>query len=167
MLSTFHTIEDKPLQQSKSSTAFVVTAKLFTSTYSSKEDRIRLTINYDDYTQRVDFWITRSFFLKLLPIWEEFFYKHSTTTEILQISNISNASKTDIHTLELTQKVGGLLESVDMQFNREKNRFKITLKGSNIEALADLSPQMMINLLRSIFQSAPHMQWGISQALLG
>lgn len=164
------------------SDSFIFLANTFTPLYSTKEDRIRLAINYDDYAQRVDFWITRSFFLKLLPFWEEFFYKHSGTTEIaietLQNSkhstipnastnsNIPNSSKTDTSILQLMEKEALLLESVDMQFDHKKSLFKITLKGSNTEGFAYLTPQMMIGLLRSIFQSAPHMQWGISPALL-
>jgi hypothetical protein len=80
---------------------------------------------------------------------------------------IPNTSQTDVSNLELMEKKGILLESVDMRFDPVNNRFKITMKGLNTEAFAYLNPQMMIGLLRSIFQSAPHMHWGISPALLG
>lgn len=154
------------------SSSLIVPAKSFTPSYSAKEDRIRVVINYSDYPQRVDFWITRSFFLKLLPSWEEYFYRYGLSdtpdaTRAAGAAAIPSTSQTDRDILQLTEKEGVLLESVDMQFDRSKNRFKITLKGSNTEAFAHLSPQMMIGLLHSIFQSAPHLLWGISPALIG
>ena len=47
-----------------------------TPLYDKVEDRIRLSINYQDIANRIDLMITRAFILQLLPIFEEFIYKH-------------------------------------------------------------------------------------------
>lgn len=46
----------------------IITAINFTSAYDNIEDRIRLSINYQDYNNRVDFVITRNFILTFIPI---------------------------------------------------------------------------------------------------
>lgn len=65
-----------------------VAAHTFTTLYSELEDRLRLIINYADYSKRIDFWITRAFLLKLAPSWEEYSYRYSTA----QMSNSSDTN---------------------------------------------------------------------------
>lgn len=39
----------------------IIEAKTYTCHYIDKEDRLLLTINYQDIEKRIDFWITRAF----------------------------------------------------------------------------------------------------------
>ena len=54
----------------------LITINNITPIYDIAEDRIRVSINYQDANNRIDRMLTRSFLLKLLPTIEEFIYKH-------------------------------------------------------------------------------------------
>jgi hypothetical protein len=148
----------------------IIIAKTFTPYYSPLEDRIRLVINYADYANRVDFWITRAFILKLLPTWEEYFYTHAQSIEAQPLKNTekhpSGTSSTNRSTLAVTQKEGVLLEAVDLTFVPEKKLFKVRMRGKGQSAIATLNEPLMMSVLASIFAAAPHYQWGISPSLL-
>lgn len=144
-----------------------VTAYTFTTLYSELEDRLRLIINYADYINRIDFWITRAFLLKLAPSWEEYNYRYSKA----QITNSSESSEstktpTDESTLNVTYKEGELLEAVDMTYDSSTNMFEIRLRSQNTQAVALLNEEMMLLLIKTIFNAAPHVQWGVSPLLL-
>ena len=55
--------------------AKVISAQTFTPVYDELEDRIRLSVNYQDVNNRIDFLITRNLIINLLPSIEEFIYK--------------------------------------------------------------------------------------------
>lgn len=146
-----------------------ITALTFTPYYSEIEDRIRLVINYADFANRVDFWITRAFLLKLVPSWEEYGYRYGTAQ--MEGSSESQTtqptvSATNGSTLAVTDKAGILLETVDMTYEVSNGMFEICLRGRNARAVALLNEEMMMTLIKTIFNAAPHMQWGISPALL-
>jgi hypothetical protein len=148
----------------------IIIAKTFTPYYSPVEDRIRLVLNYADYTNRVDFWITRAFMLKLLPTWEEYLYRYGNSKQISSSKpssqNPSGISATNGSTLAVTEKNGVLLESVEMRFDTSSGRFKIRMSGRGAESMALLDEWLMMEMIKSIFAVAPHLQWGISPALL-
>ena len=52
-----------------------INAMSFTPKYDTLEDRIRISINYDDLNNRIDFMMTRSFVLKLFPVIDEYMLK--------------------------------------------------------------------------------------------
>ncbi len=140
------------------------TAKTFTCRYDPKEDRLVLTLNYQSLEERIDFWITRSFLLKLLPI----FFDISTHAPIFsnqdilpQASSPSSESATDTATYLLTHKNPLLLESVD--FTRENNNTKITFKNLEkaiyYEALLDNTS--LDSVVKLILNNVPKYEWGI------
>lgn len=147
----------------------IITALTFTPYYSEIEDRIRLVINYADFLNRVDFWITRAFLLKLAPSWEEYSYRYGSPQMMSSHKaspSLSNSSGTDNSTLAVTDKEGVLLEAVDMTYEVSNGMFEIRLRGKEIEAIAVVNEEMMMVLIKTIFNAAPHQQWGISPELL-
>ncbi|MDD5210825.1 MAG: hypothetical protein PHV62_00275 [Sulfuricurvum sp.] len=146
----------------------MILATTFTPYYCETEDRVRLVINYTDYSNRVDFWITRAFLLKLLPSMEEYLYSYATSNIMnpAQMSNSKETSATDGGTLAVTHKEGVLLEAVDMTYVTVTGMFEIRMRGKETEAIAVLSEQMMMTVVKSIFGAAPHGHWGISPRLL-
>ncbi|MDD2266042.1 hypothetical protein [Sulfuricurvum sp.] len=152
------------------SNRLAIIAKTFTPYYSEREDRIRLVINYADYPNRVDFWITRAFLLKLLPSWEDYLYRHGNAKNFASAKSLDNSrsgpSATDGGTLVVMEKEAVLLDGVDMTFNSGKGVFEIRLRGRGAVTLAELDDRLMMAVIRSIFAAAPHLHWGISPALL-
>lgn len=145
----------------------VTTAHTFTTFYSEIEDRLRLVINYADYANRIDFWITRAFLLKLAPSWEEYTYLYGTAQAMSSSEpDSSGNTQTDISTLAVTEKKGVLLEAVDMTFDISTGTFEIRLRGHDTQATAFLNEEMMMSLIKTIFNAAPHLQWGVSPSLL-
>ncbi|WNZ00164.1 hypothetical protein SUSP_002581 [Sulfurospirillum sp. 'SP'] len=136
----------------------VIPIKTFTCTYSAKEDRLLLTMNYQEINERVDFWLTRSFLLKLLPIFFDL------TTEQLppQASPASSNTSTDASTYVLTQKAPMLLESVDFQ-KLTDNRHRIVFK--NIEnatsAEAFLEQVNLESFVQLLLNTTPKYEWGM------
>lgn len=146
-----------------------VAAHTFTTLYSELEDRLRLVINYADYANRIDFWITRAFLLKLAPSWEEYSYRYAAPKIMSNnesVQNLPNNTATDSSTLAVTHKEGVLLEAVDMMFEVSVGTFEIRLRGKGTEAVAILNEEMMITLIKTIFNAAPHIQWGVSSKLM-
>lgn len=149
------------------STSITVAAHTFTTLYSEPEDRLRLIINYADYENRMDFWITRAFLLKLAPSWEEYGYRYSTGQMTHESKTAASANiPTDNSTLAVTHKEGMLLEAVDMTYESTTGMFEIRLRSGNGQAVALLNEETMQNLIRTIFNAAPHLQWGVSPSLL-
>lgn len=146
----------------------MILATTFTPYYCEAEDRVRLVVNYADFANRIDFWITRAFLLKLLPSMEEYLYTY-TSPQILnspQKTHSRETTSTDSGTLAVTEKEGILLEAVDMTYVADTSMFEIRMRGRGSQTLAVLDEQMMMAVLKSIFGAAPHMQWGISPRLL-
>ncbi|OYZ67096.1 MAG: hypothetical protein B7Y17_00450 [Sulfuricurvum sp. 24-42-5] len=146
----------------------MILATTFTPYYCEVEDRVRLVINYADFTHRIDFWITRAFLLKLLPSMEEYFYSHATLSLLnsVQTPKSKESSATDGGTLAVTQKEAVLLEAVDMSYVAHTGMFEIRMRGKETEALAVLDEQLMMAVVKSIFAAAPHGAWGVSPHLL-
>ncbi len=138
-----------------------IEAKTFTCTYSDREDRLLLTLNYEDYKNRVDFWITRSFLLKIIP------YLFDYTSEKDSLKDQSHRDKdsvisTDSSTFVLTQKDPILLESINFLL-LENGNMKLTFKNfeKNIEYFSFLDENSYKNLVNLLMKTAPAFDWGI------
>lgn len=141
-------------------------ARTFTCSYDQKEDRIRLVLNYQDAMNRMDFWITRSFLLRLLPLLSKFGSTH-TQMSLVGNDNIGNTGKseqtaipTDEDIMTLTQKEPVLLERVD--FGRNDRAVNIVFSGSSLEKYAATLRSAEIDALADLLiKTAPTYDWGI------
>lgn len=140
-------------------------AKTFTCSYDQKEDRIRLALNYQDPATRVDFWITRSFLLRLLPLLSKFGTSQnemSITADEEKIDRAQNASTTptDESMLLLMQKEPILLEQVD--FERGSGVVYVTFSSPSTDKyISSLRAQEIDALANLLIKTAPTYDWGI------
>jgi len=143
----------------------MIKAQTFTPFYSQLEDRIRFVINYADYTQRVDLWLTRAFLLKLIPTLEDYLDQYDTMSVDVQAQQQTDAaaqSQTDAPTLMMMEKEGYLVHSVDITYHQESKQFSLVFKTNSVEVIATLTGPVLRTLLKSIFASIPKIDWGIS-----
>lgn len=146
-----------------------ITAQTFTPFYSQTEDRIRLVVNYADYPNRFDLWLTRAFLLQLLPTLEECIDTHGVQGEKseLQKATEQQAQKqTDSSTLSVTEKEGHLVHSVDITYRPDNQYFEIIFKTEGANVMAILNETLLTSVLKSIFNAIPHIAWGISHQLI-
>lgn len=148
-----------------------VTAKTFTPTYDPIEDRIRLCVNYQDMQHRVDFVITRSFILNLLPSAEEFIAKHYGVKHFLYKSDSQEEgsraeqkafSSTDMSNLELFKIDDELLREVRFSTDLKTKEITVTFISSTTLAIASFDVVMFEKLFSVIKASIPFIKWGIS-----
>lgn len=142
-------------------------AKTFTSIYDYKEDRIRFVLNYQDPIDRADFWVTRNFLLRLLPLLSKFGRSKEEATLIggtdgSPSNKDPNASslKTDETMLALTQKEPVLLERVDIG-RGEGGAVHIVFRSTLDNYMASIDPREVDALSNLLIQSAPTYDWGI------
>ncbi len=138
----------------------VIQANTFTCGYIESEDRLLLSINYTDIINRVDFWITRNFLLKLLP----HFFDYTIALDSLDIQSFSNV-ETDRESYEFNMKEPILLESVDI--TRGKTGFRIIFKNlkNNIFCIALFDQEHFDRFVNLVINASPKMQWGIYNVL--
>lgn len=148
-----------------------ISANTFTPIYDKVEDRLRLVVNYQDIQNRVDFMITRSFILNLVPAAEEFIDKHysdnmeSKNTLVEPITQNNEAlSKTDGVNLELLRTSEELLLEVNFSFNPTTKQTIVTFTSKNIAAKTLLDEMMMKKTFDVIKSAIPHIPWGISHS---
>jgi len=133
--------------------------------YSQTEDRIRLIINYADYNQRIDLWLTRAFLLKLIPTIEDCLDQYDTTppnSEVQQQTEQNAQSKTDGSTLTMTEKEGFLVHTVDITYHKENQQFSLVFKTAQHQVISTIKGPLLRTILKSIFASIPKIDWGIS-----
>jgi len=143
----------------------VIKALTFTPMYSQTEDRIRLIINYADYNQRIDLWLTRAFLLKLIPTIEDCLDQYDTTplnSQVQQQTEQNAQSKTDGPTLTMTEKEGFLVHTVDITYHKENQQFSLVFKTAQHQVISTLNGPLLRTILKSIFASIPKIDWGIS-----
>jgi len=149
-----------------------IKAQTFTPTYDGVEDRIRLSINYQDIHNRVDLMITRSFILNLLPSAEEFFLKRyarefstsqkqGTAQEQLK-SEQKIVSTTDMPNLELLKREDELLREVHFSIDPKTKHTNIVLETNTTKVTATLDARMFEKLFDVLKNSLPFIKWGIS-----
>ena len=115
-------------------------------------------MNYQEINDRVDFWLTRSFLLKLLPIFFDL-TTHKIKKEDLQPSTTTS---TDTSTYVLTYKAPLLLESIDFQTltdGRHRIVFKNLETATNAEAI--LEQANLESFVQLLLNTAPKFEWGI------
>ena len=150
-----------------------IIANTFTPIYDELEDRIRLVINYQDMPNRVDFMITRSFIINLLPSADEFILKHYAKNEVdlndIKIStpkkesnNEKNLSQTDSVNLELFRTDEQLLIEVIFSYDVNTKITSLTFSSKQIRAKAVLNADMMGQVFDTIKIAIPSFAWGIS-----
>lgn len=143
----------------------VIKALTFTPMYSQSEDRIRLVINYADYNNRIDLWLTRAFLLKLIPSIEDCLDQFDTTpsnSSIQQQTEQKAQSQTDAPTLSMTEKEGFLVHTVDITYHKEAQQFTLAFKTSDHQVVSTLNAPLLRTILKSIFTAIPKIDWGIS-----
>jgi len=150
-----------------------VTANTFTPLYDELEDRIRLVVNYQDIQNRVDFMITRSFILNLIPTAEEFMQKHYLDVAFVQDSITPRKSidakteealsETDGVNLELLRTNEELLIEVNFSFDSSTKQTVVTFTSKNIVAKAVLDASSFLQTFDVTKASIPYIKWGISQ----
>ncbi|MCX6077342.1 MAG: hypothetical protein NTW78_10750 [Campylobacterales bacterium] len=143
-----------------------IIANTFTPSYDELEDRLRLVINYQDMQNRVEFMITRSFVLNLIPTAEEFIernYMHVEPQIIQQAENKNQAiSKTDNVNLELLRTNEELLTEVTFSFDINTKLTIVTFNSKNSAAQANLDAVLLSQIFQIIKSSIPYIKWGIS-----
>ena len=147
-----------------SHTQRIVQAQTFTPYYSTLEDRIRFVINYSEYEKRVDFWLTRSFLLKLLPTVEEVMFRHTENAMQDTAGGAAQNSQnpTDGGTLAVTEKEGELIHSVDITYHADSKAYQLTFKGEKTHATTLLDEATLKALMHSLTKAAPALEWGIT-----
>lgn len=148
-----------------------ISANTFTPIYDQVEDRLRLVINYQDIQSRVDFMITRSFILNLIPAAEEFIDKHypdeillndTTVKTNFNVQENTGVSKTDNTNLELLRTQEELLLEVNFSFDINTKQTVITFSSKNVIAKAVLDSNTMQQTISVIKSSIPYIKWGFS-----
>jgi len=150
-----------------------IIANTFTPLYDDIEDRIRVVINYQDMPNRVDFMITRSFILNLMPSADEFIMKHygdssdrldniKVSTPSKEENNQKNLSQTDGVNLELFRTDEELLREVNFSYDANTKLTHITFSSNTTKAKAALNSEMMEQIFDTIKVAIPNFAWGIS-----
>ena len=152
-----------------------ITALSFTPKYNELEDRIRISINYDDFDTRVDFMMTRSFVLKLFPILDEYMLKYYAmdlnTLQIqeskpgMMIKQDKSTSQTDGSSLELYKQKDELLIEVKFSFVKKTKSTIVVFESKSTQATARLGADSLKQIFTIIKQSIPFFSWGISHNL--
>ena len=150
-----------------------INVKTLTPTYDKLEDRIRLSINYQDMDNRIDFMITRSFIIQLLPVVEEYLYKHyfdfierddELHIELKdEVNTQTNRSTTNMEDIYLYESLQDLLITINLKYD-EKTRlthFEFISKDTH-KALTVCDFDMLQNIIASIKTAIPNYSWGIS-----
>lgn len=143
----------------------IIQALTFTPIYSQSEDRIRLILNYADYANRADLWLTRAFLLKLIPVIEDTLdrYEPVDSDPQVQVQTEKKAqSGTDTSTLAVTEKSGELVRTVDITYRPRSKQYEIVFKTDAYHAVSVLSGPLLRTVLKSIFAAIPKIDWGIS-----
>lgn len=147
-----------------------------TPVYDNIEDRIKLSINYQDMQNRIDLMLTRSFLLQLLPAMEEYIYKHypdeiiedevhieALKEQIDDDTKNKNISKTNFEDLHLYRSLEELLLTVNMTYDKNSRLTRIEFIGKEGDkAVLNADAVMLNNILKSIKASIPSIAWGIS-----
>ena len=149
-----------------------INALNFTPKYDEIEDRIRLSVNYEDLQNRVDLMLTRNFILKLLPIVDEYMFKfYNEDLNILPQQNISTktedntknqTSKTDGVNLELYKQADELLIEIKFSYIQKNNMSIIRFISKDSEVISQVNSDTFKQIFNMIKSTIPFFSWGIS-----
>lgn len=155
-----------------------ITAISFTPKYDALEDRIRISINYDDLNNRIDFMMTRSFMLKLFPVLDEYMLKYYGIETGIQATNsvvtsdskndknisVPTTSVTDGSNLELYKQQDELLLEVKFSYVKDTASSIIQFISKNSNASARLNSADLKQVFTIIKSTIPSFSWGVSQS---
>ncbi len=155
----------------------MVLAQKFTFEYSSVEDRLKMLINYDSATERIDFFITRAMLFKLIPVIEKllitFLETSSPTAQErdnlhVNLQPPTAPHQTDRATLELLQRqTVYLLEKVDFTWHAKKKRVTLLFYAQGVpQCQAVLNGKHFSALMQGMMRAVPHTSWGIAPNIL-
>lgn len=151
-----------------------INALSFTPKYDEVEDRVRISINYDDLINRVDFVMSRAFVIKLFPVLGDYMLQYydldldipvqpTTVEDIPKAMNETNTtSKTDGTNLQLYKQEDELLLEVKFSFNKKNKMSIVQFHSKNSEATARLDENSMKQVFTIIKSVIPFFSWGIS-----
>lgn len=164
-----------------------LTAKTFTPVYDELEDRIRLTINYQDFDQRVDFVITRALIINLIPAVNGYiskYYKdHLFDNEPLtdSIPNIKTQNKksakkdnknskqlniTDSTDIDLLRTEDIVLYKVDLTYNQNSKNTTMVLSSKEIITKSIMDYSSLNHIINTLKNSIPGLRWGLSKSFI-
>lgn len=159
-----------------------VNAISFTPKYDALEDRIRISINYNDIKNRIDLMLSRAFIIKLFPVIDEYMFKYyeldlgsqtqvktqkntqNQTNESVEnnINKTNTTSQTDGTDLELYKQEDELLIELKFSYNEKTKMSVIQFHSRTSVAIAHLdenSIKQVFTILKSVI---PFFSWGIS-----
>lgn len=159
-----------------------IIVETLTPTYDKLEDRIRLSINYQNINNRIDLMITRNFILQVLPTIEEYIYKfypdtnlenmvHIQIDELEYKEDIDNRNKqeneqllqTNMEDLQLLKSLEDLMFTLNLKYDQNTKLTIIEfISKSKHKALFTCDVDTLKNVLRSLKTAIPSMNWGIS-----
>lgn len=137
----------------------IIQAQTFTCNYIEREDRVLLTINYRDVAQRIDFWITRAFLVKLLPYFFEYTAQDSANE---QSTDQRDKTQTDNATFALTQQSPILLESIDFRTLQDTKEIIFKSLEHQIFARAVFDDRTFASFVTILIGAVPKFDWGIA-----
>ena len=161
-----------------------INAVSFTPQYDAAEDRIRLSINYEDIQNRVDFVISRAFILKLYPTLDGYmakFYESDTALEQHhtpirekireekvdkleeKIDKNNETTLTDHVNLELYKQEDELLTDLNLTYIEENKQTFVKFSSLKTEAEVHLSGDGLKQVFTVLKSTIPFFSWGISQ----
>ncbi len=156
----------------------MVVAQKFTFQYNRLEDRLKMLINYDSVTARMDFFITRAMLFRLIPVIEQLLIKCSETSPKPhhEFSNLHvNSSlptatqhQTDTTTLELLDtQTALLLEKVDLTWHADVRGVRLLFYANGkAECQAMLSAKHFADVVHGMIRVVPHTSWGMAPNIL-
>jgi hypothetical protein len=149
-----------------------INATSFTPKYDEREDRIRLSINYEELQNRADFMISRAFVLKLFPVLDEYMMKFYESEVVLQKNfkqeireNINQGSSTavaDENNLALYKQEDELLLDVSFTYIGTNKKTQVLFHSQNTEAKVEFDGETMKQVFTVIKSALPFFSWGIS-----
>ncbi len=151
-----------------------INAISFTPKYDELEDRVRISINYDDLHNRIDFMMTRAFVIRLFPTVGDYmleFYNlnlvvptktHTNNNVEKIIKDTNSTSRTDGTNLELYKQEDELLIEVKFSYNRETKMSIVQFHSKNSEVTSRLDENAMKQVFTIIKSAIPFFSWGIS-----
>jgi spore coat protein CotH len=149
-----------------------VNALSFTPKYDELEDRIRLSINYEDMTNRVDFMLSRAFILRLFPVLDDYMMKfYESDLEVQKnfkeaikenIGKDKTTSMADEANLTLYRQEDELLVDLSFSHLKKNNKTLIKFHSQKTEASVELDAKAMKQIFTIIKSTIPFFSWGIS-----
>jgi len=160
-----------------------------TFSYNQREDRILFIINHSNIEQRIDFFVTRRMFMKLLNAFDDILINHCDNAkefknlynnqEELVVSKVlskdEKSDKKDIHweksvntkDLNFTKtKEPILLDSLSYNVSSTNNITFKFISGKKIHAISTMDTTMFQRTLSSMMRVVPFVAWGISPHIL-